>query len=142
VNTELKPTDQARRNDHENHNHRNRNRHPHRPDISAANDFRLIDNDHQQSLVVPWCPPGEEESPALKWLNMLDSSDSNKAPAWLYRKLQRYSINLPEQQLQQMYNEGAVNISAGCYLLVDSRYHPKLGVLPPEATLSAEQSVL
>ncbi len=109
---------------------------------TAANNFRLIENDHQQSLVVPWCPPGEEESPALKWLKMLDSSDSNKTPAWLYRKLQRYSINLPEQQLQQMYNEGAVNIQAGCYLLVDSRYHPKLGVLPPEAMLAAEQSVL
>ena len=30
VSTGLKPTDQARRNDHENHNHRNRNRHSNR----------------------------------------------------------------------------------------------------------------
>ena len=30
VNTGLKPTDQARRNDHENHNHRNRHRHSNR----------------------------------------------------------------------------------------------------------------
>jgi CRISPR-associated endonuclease/helicase Cas3 len=105
---------------------------------TAAQKFQMI-NEASVSIIVPYIEDGIEESRAISLLMQLQKDQSVRR---IYRELQQYSVNLPERQVKQMLLEGALEVVAGQYLLLASRYHPKLGVLPPEALLSAEESVI
>ena len=65
---------------------------------SAAEAFRLIDDDAQRAVYVRY---GESE----KWLNIL----ANKGPErWLLRKLQRHSVSISVRDFDRMLGNGDV----------------------------------
>jgi len=104
----------------------------------AAKKFRLID-DQGVGVVVPFCPAGKEESPVYAWLGVLEKDASQK---WVYKKLQRYSITLPENLAKKLHQIGALYQQAGQFVVEASHYHFVWGVQPPDSLLSAEASVI
>ncbi|GAB2591754.1 CRISPR-associated helicase Cas3' [Nitrincola alkalisediminis] len=104
----------------------------------AAEKFRLID-DQGIAVVVPFCSKEHEESPVYAWLGVLEKDASQK---WVYRKLQRYSVTLPENLAKALLSVGAVYQQAGQFVVETSHYHSIWGVQAPDSLLSAESSVI
>jgi CRISPR-associated endonuclease/helicase Cas3 len=104
----------------------------------AAESFRLID-DKGVAVIVPYCPLDQHESPVSMLINTLESDSDAK---WVYRQLQRYSVTLPESLANALHKLGALQVQAGQMVLLESYYHPCLGVEMPDALLSAERSVI
>ncbi len=93
---------------------------------TAADKFRLIDDNWQRSLIVPF-----GESPEL--VNQLVSWDVRS----LLRKLQRYTVNVPERVMWQLIDEEHARELLpeypGTYFL-DNRglYDKRFGFIPPD----------
>lgn len=105
---------------------------------SAAEAFRMID-DKGVAVVVPYRLSEDEDSPVLMWLNKLvQESGAN----WVYRKLQRYTVTIPETLAIGLQKLGAIDVQAGMMVLSDSHYSMAWGVDMPEKLLSAEKSVI
>jgi len=104
----------------------------------AADKFRLID-DKGIGVVVPFCPKGDGETPVDQWLSMLEQDGSRK---WVHRKLQRYSVTLPESLARQLYGMGAIYERAGKFVVESSHYHPVWGVQAPDSLIPAESTVI
>ena len=116
---------------------------------TAAEKFRLIDNTGI-SIIVPFIPlkrtkgtssnlEKQDYSPVEAWITQLESDSSQK---WIYKKLQRYTVMLPESMAQKYLNAGCLESRGGQFVLLDSYYHPLLGVDPPDITISPEDSVM
>jgi len=103
----------------------------------AAEKFRLIDN-QGEAIIVPFIPTGKEESPVHKWLDILESDPSSK---WVYKKLQRYTVTLPENQLKK-FPHGALHERAGLKLLLDMYYSPEWGVDVGDRAFTSEECVI
>jgi len=103
----------------------------------AASKFRLIDN-NGIGVIVPFCPEDHVESPVHQWLLALEKDSSQK---WVHRKLQRYSVTLPESFAKQLHAIGALYDKAGKFVVESSHYHSVWGVQAPDSLLSAEASV-
>jgi CRISPR-associated endonuclease/helicase Cas3 len=86
---------------------------------TAAEKFKLIDDQAQQSIIVRY---GEAE----KWLAMLKNQGPER---WLMRKLQRYTVNIAKAQFQNCLKRGEVDeIYPGIYAqVVDGVYHERFG---------------
>lgn len=104
----------------------------------AADSFRLID-DKGVAVIVPYCPEHQDESPVFMLLNTLESDPTAK---WGQRKLQRYSVTLPESLAEALQAIGALQVCAGQLVLLESHYHPCWGVELPDTLLSVERSVI
>ncbi|WP_258546013.1 CRISPR-associated helicase Cas3' [Marinobacter pelagius] len=104
----------------------------------AAEKFRLID-DRGVGVVVPFCPEEYEETPVDQWLAMLEQDGSQK---WVHRKLQRYSVTLPESLAKQLHVLGAIYERAGKFVVEYSHYHPIWGVQAPDSLIPAESTVI
>ena len=104
----------------------------------ASDKFRLID-DKGIGVVVPFCPEGYEETPVDQWLAMLEQDGSRK---WVHRKLQRYSVTLPESLAKQLHGMGAIYERAGKFVVESSHYHPVWGVQAPDSLIPAESTVI
>ncbi|WP_432452138.1 CRISPR-associated helicase Cas3' [Agarivorans sp. QJM3NY_29] len=104
----------------------------------AAEKFRLIDN-CGIAVVVPFLPQGVDKSPIIQWIQMLKADPSQK---WLYRKLQRYTINLPEEFAKQLHRAGVLYQEAGLWVVEECNYDPRFGVVPPMAMLDAESTII
>ena len=70
---------------------------------------------------------------------MLDQDGSRK---WVHRKLQRYSVTLPEALAKQLYGMGAIYERAGKFVVESSHYHPVWGVQAPDSLIPAESTVI
>ncbi|WP_035416465.1 CRISPR-associated helicase/endonuclease Cas3 [Ferrimonas kyonanensis] len=104
----------------------------------AAKRFRLID-DAGVAVVVPYHPEGDiEQSPIYGWLTALEQNPMQRA---LLRKLQRYTVTLPEYFVQGLHRLGAVHVRAGLWVLEGCQYRLQFGICPPEVLLSAEASI-
>lgn len=92
---------------------------------TAAQRFRLIDESGYRSILVRY-----RESPAL-----LDRLHKEGPERWLMRKLQRYSVSLPEWQFQKLWANGDLSeVYPGIFAqTADVLYHPQLGVLLDDA---------
>ena len=115
---------------------------------TAAEKFRLIDNTGV-SIVVPFRPfkrvkgvfsniERQEYSPVEAWISQLESDLSQK---WIYKKLQRYTVTLPETMAKKYHNAGCLESRGGQFVLLESYYHLLLGVDPPDILISPEDSV-
>ena len=91
---------------------------------TAAWHFRLIDESGYRSILVRY-----GESPGL-----IDRLQKKGPERWLMRKLQRYTVSLPEYQFQKLLTCGDVReMHSDIFTLTsDAQYHPKLGVLIDE----------
>ena len=94
---------------------------------TAAQCFRLIDGSGYQSILVQY-----EEGRAL-----IDRLRKGGPERWLMRKLQRYTVSLPEHQFQKLLADGDVReICPGLFAqTADPLYHLELGVLVDEVSL-------
>ena len=105
---------------------------------TAAEKFRLIDN-MGTPIIVPFIPKDKDKSPIEAWITQLESDPSQK---WIYKKLQRYSVTIPEQLLKEFINKvGCIDTRAGLFVLLDSYYHQFLGVDLPEILIPSEDCV-
>jgi len=104
----------------------------------AAKKFQLID-DNGIGVIVPYRPNQMDESPVYAWLDVLHSDTSAK---WVYRKLQRFSVTLPESFAKKLEEAGALYVRAGQFVVEQSHYHKLWGIQPPDALLSAEESII
>lgn len=104
----------------------------------AAEKFRLI-NDMGIGVIVPFCPDQHEESPIEQWLALLEQDGSLK---WVHRKLQRYSVTLPESLAKQLHALGAIYQRAGKFVVESSHYHSVWGVQAPDSLIPAESTVI
>ncbi len=88
---------------------------------TVAQLFRLIDESGYHSLLVRY-----GESPAL--IGRLQKEGPER---WLMRKLQRYTVSLPDWQFQKLLAKGDVfEVYPGIFAqTADVLYHPHLGVL-------------
>ena len=104
----------------------------------AAKRFQLID-DNGVGVIVPYCPEGVDQSPIDQWLGALESDSSAK---WVYRKLQRFSVTLPESFAKKLEAAGALYIKSGQFVVEQSHYHELWGIQPPDALFSAEEMMI
>ena len=93
---------------------------------TAAQRFQLIDESGYRSILVRY-----GDSPRL--LGRLQKEGPER---WLMRKLQRYTVSLPEYQFQKLLASGDVfEVYAGIFAqTADVLYHSQLGVLLDDTT--------
>jgi CRISPR-associated endonuclease/helicase Cas3 len=93
---------------------------------TAAQCFQLIDESGYRSVLVRY-----GESPAL--IGLLRKEGPER---WLMRKLQRYTVSLPQYQFQKFLTNGDIQeIYPGIFAQTsEALYHPDLGVLVDETT--------
>lgn len=91
---------------------------------TAAQRFQLIDESGYRSVIVCY-----GDSPAL--IGRLQKDGPER---WLMRKLQRYTVSLPEYQFQKLLSRGDVREVYPDMFAQTSQalYHPELGVLVDE----------
>jgi CRISPR-associated endonuclease/helicase Cas3 len=105
---------------------------------TAAEKFRLIDN-KGVSIVVPFKPEAAKESPIYQWLSILENDPSKR---WVYRKLQGFSVTVPERVADLLQAEGSLQSVAGQWVLLEARYDAKLGLQPAGKLLSQDSYYL
>lgn len=93
---------------------------------TAAQHFRLIEESGYQSVIVRY-----GDSPGL--IGRLQKEGPER---WLMRKLQRYTVSLPNHQFQKLSNNGDVKeIWPGMFAQTSGvSYHPELGLLVDETS--------
>ncbi len=103
---------------------------------TAADRFRLVDDQQQASVIVPY----ESASPdATRVEPLIARLRQGKAERWILRKLQRYSVTVRQATVNLWQARGDVEeLLPGMYLLNDDqRYDARLGVLPEGQMLDA-----
>jgi len=103
---------------------------------TAAERFRLI-SDAGQSILVPYGKDG------FKWLDLLQKQGPER---YLLRKLQRYSVNVYENEFKKLRDIGAIaELHPGIWgLVISNGYDERLGLLQADDLYSnaADKSVL
>lgn len=103
---------------------------------SAAERFKLIDDEDQASLLIPLHHqlPGHEHLQPL--IAKLAGGDTDR---WLLRSVQRYVLNIRQGQLDELLKTRSVTpLASGLYLLDDEhRYDLRFGLLPSDNPLDA-----
>lgn len=93
---------------------------------SAAKAFRLVDDQDSATVVVRYAEHASEIDALLAQLH-------GEGPVrWLMRKLQRYTVNVPQRLASQMLARGSLTLpSPGLYVQVNAEnlYHPLLGLV-------------
>lgn len=107
---------------------------------TAARKFRLVDDEDQASVIVPYrsSTPGAVEIDKL--VALLRRGDTDR---WLLRSLQRYIVNARRRQVQAWQQRGDVQeVQPGLFLLIDAlRYDKRFGLLPQGQPLDAASLV-
>lgn len=101
---------------------------------SAADAFRLIDDKGSATVVVRYAPHHEA---LAQWLALLERDGPER---WLMRKLQRYTVTIPQPLADRMLTQGSLTLPMpGLYVLVDTQslYDPVLGLFTEGVPLDA-----
>ncbi len=97
---------------------------------SAADAFRLIDDQDSASVVVRYAAQHDEIEKLLRIL-------AGEGPQrWLMRKLQRYTVSIPKRMADRMLAQGSLTLPMpGLYVQVDADnlYDDALGLLDDDA---------
>ena len=105
---------------------------------TAAEKFRLIDN-KGVAIIVPFKPEGAKKSPIDGWIKQLEFDPSIKSA---YKKLQRYTVTVPETLANALLAKGCLETRAGLFVLLDIYYHPLYGLKSPDSLAEAESCVI
>lgn len=101
------------------------------PFRSIANAFSFIEND-TQAVIVPFVPDGKAESPVDQWLAQLEYGMGPHRR--IYRKLQRYAVNLYPYQIDKLQDESALTEQNDLLVLTNpNQYNTHLGLLTEAA---------
>lgn len=103
---------------------------------SAADKFRLIDDEGQSLLLIPLhrLMDGHDQLAPL-----VAKLEAGEAARWMLRNVQRYVLNIRQRQLDELLRSGTVKaLACGLYLLEDdTRYDRRFGLLPRDNPLDA-----
>jgi CRISPR-associated endonuclease/helicase Cas3 len=77
---------------------------------TAARDFKLIDDSYSQSIIV-WYENAKANS-----LNLIDLLSNRGPERWLLRKLQRFTVSVPEREFQFYRDQGMVEEIHGFWI--------------------------
>ncbi|WP_310388214.1 CRISPR-associated helicase Cas3' [Roseateles sp.] len=107
---------------------------------SAAKKFRLIDDEDQASLLVPYHLIDAEHGQLEPLIEKLRRGETDR---WLMRATQRYTVTVRKRELEKLERQGDVRpLLPGLYLLIDETiYHPLFGLLPRDSPLDAASLV-
>ena len=107
---------------------------------TAADRFRLVDDEDQSSVIVRYGLAGLEGSDIDLAVRALENKHSDR---WLLRKLQRYTVSVRARVLRPWQARGDVlEVMPGLYVLKDDRrYDSRLGLIPEGAALDAASFV-
>ena len=107
---------------------------------TAATRFRLIDDD-SESVIVPYNPSRgpNEASPVHGWLAAL-TNDGNAKRA--RRKLQRFTVNVPRREFEQMLSMGDVEEKAGLWLAHSACYDAQFGLVQANQLLPSQSLII
>lgn len=102
-----------------------------------ANNFKLINNEGQKAILVNY------EGKFHSSCTLLDLLRRKGPESWILRKLQRFSVNVPDRVAEVLKNKGAIEDVRG-YLVQQSTamYRPGLGLLADSDVWDAEQLIL
>ena len=106
---------------------------------TAADKFRLVDDEDQATVIVPYASAGKHSIEPL--INKLRSGDTDR---WLLRQLQRYTVTARRKTVVNVWQaRGDVQeLVPGLYLLVDElRYNLRLGLLTEDQAPDAASLV-
>ncbi len=105
---------------------------------TAADKFKLVDDEDQATVIVPYAREGKASIEPL--IEKLRRGDTDR---WLLRKLQRYTVTVRRKQVEKWQARGDVQeLVPGMYLLTDDlRYDDRLGLLPDGQVLDATSLV-
>jgi len=103
---------------------------------TAARKFRLIDDEDQASLLVPYHLIDERHAALAALIAKLGQGETDR---WLMRATQRYTVTIRKRQLKDLEQQGDVKeLMPGLYLLQDETiYDPLFGLLPRDVPLDA-----
>lgn len=103
---------------------------------SAADKFRLIDDEGQSSLLIPLHRVMDGHDQLAPLIAKLEAGEADR---WLLRSVQRYVLNIRQRQLDELLRTGTVKaLACGLYLLEDdTRYDRRFGLLPSSDPLDA-----
>lgn len=107
---------------------------------SAADKFRLVDDENQASVIAPYESSSSGARPIRMLIASLRRGDTDR---WLMRALQRYIVNVRRKQLDIWQQRGDVQeLLPGLFVLVDElRYDARFGLLPEGRTLQVSSLV-
>jgi CRISPR-associated endonuclease/helicase Cas3 len=94
---------------------------------TAAEKFRLIDDDDAVSIIIPY------DGTACKLINELRTC---YYPTAILRALQIYTVNIHRREYAALYSKGAIETIHEHYFILtrmDDYYHPDTGVVLPSA---------
>jgi CRISPR-associated endonuclease/helicase Cas3 len=103
---------------------------------SAARAYRLVDDENQCSVVVPYAPASGDTAARDAALAALERGEPER---WQLRALQRYVVQAPQRDVMRWLARGDVaEPSPGWFVLRDApRYDPRRGLLREGAALDA-----
>jgi len=101
---------------------------------TAAEKFRIIDDSLQKTILVRY---GESES-------LIDLLKSKGSERWLMRKLQRYTVNVYNDDFNQMFQRGAIEeVQPKIFALTTSiDYSKDIGLLVDETFYNPEKFII
>jgi CRISPR-associated endonuclease/helicase Cas3 len=104
---------------------------------TAAERFRLVDDQQQASVIVPYQSPNADAARIEPLIALLRQG---KAERWMLRKLQRYTVTVRQTTVNLWQARGDVDeLLPGMFVLTDTqRYDARLGVLPEGQMLDAD----
>ncbi len=113
----------------------------HNPDLSfdfrsAADKFRLVDDQDQCSVIMPYASDSQEARPTEPLIECLRRGDRDR---WLMRALQRYTVAMRSKLAARWHARGDIEeVQPGLFVLVgDLLYDKRFGLLPEEGNLDA-----
>ena len=105
---------------------------------TAADKFRLIDDEDQATVIVPYASEGKDSIEPL-----IEKLRRGATDRWLLRKLQRYTVTARRKQIEAWQARGDVKeLVPEMYLLTNELlYNDRLGLLPDGQALDAASLV-
>lgn len=107
---------------------------------TAARKFRLVDDEDQLGIIVPYKSQTSDARPVDPLIASLRRGDTDR---WLMRALQRYIVTARRREVEAWQQRGDVlEVQPGLFLLIDElRYDAHRGLLAEGRSLSAASLV-
>jgi CRISPR-associated endonuclease/helicase Cas3 len=107
---------------------------------TAAGKFRLVDDEDQLGVIVPYLSQTPGARPVAPLIERLRRGDTDR---WLLRALQRYMVAARRREVETWQQRGDVlEVQPGLFLLIDElRYDAHRGLLAEGRSLSAASLV-
>jgi CRISPR-associated endonuclease/helicase Cas3 len=105
---------------------------------TAAAAFQLVEEEGQQTVIVRYTRDVAQREVFEQALGALSKDPTQK---WAYRRLQRYSVSVPENEFRQMEAMQMLEPVGGLFVVRESWYDPAFGLRKPDEGMAPASSV-